>query len=516
MSQPPETRAPGLAAVLAHPHEEEPRLRYAHWLEEAGDPRGELIRVQCRLGQLFPGHPEELELLARQRDLLLQIRHGGDLGRELVRVQGELEQVAQLRRRQPIPVAEELLLALEQRQRPLLERRDELWRCIQREEERRAGLPSLPGVMWLTHRGLLGGAVQTTAAIFLSQADTLFRVAPLEVVTLVEEESGQADPEQFGACPWLERLSALILGGPAADAFAAALAASPHLPCLTKLTIGGGLSDGGVQALANSPNLGRLTHLCLSYNRDKFSAAGAAALAASPHLSVLRSLHLAQSRIGGAGAAALAASSHLRSLVTLNLRDCDVGEEGAQVLARSDLLGQLLALHLGWNSLDAGAVAQLAASPQAARLLTLYLPGNAYGDEGVTALASSPCLARLQRLHLRDSGVGDAGLKALAKGALAQGLVQLNLFDNTEVGDAGLQALAMSRRLRQMRELVLDCYAREGWRSRVTDAGVGALVKSRRLQQLRRARVSMQRVTAGMKRLFQERFTRELYPGAHA
>ena len=38
-----------LAAILATPDDDSPRLIYADWLEERGDPRGELLRVECRL-----------------------------------------------------------------------------------------------------------------------------------------------------------------------------------------------------------------------------------------------------------------------------------------------------------------------------------------------------------------------------------------------------------------------------------------------------------------------------------
>src|SRR5215218_395524 len=39
-------------AILAHPDEDTPRLVYADWLDEHGQPdRAEFIRVQCRLAR---------------------------------------------------------------------------------------------------------------------------------------------------------------------------------------------------------------------------------------------------------------------------------------------------------------------------------------------------------------------------------------------------------------------------------------------------------------------------------
>jgi uncharacterized protein (TIGR02996 family) len=41
-----------LHAVIEHPDDDGPRLVYADWLDEQGDPRGEFIRVQCELARL--------------------------------------------------------------------------------------------------------------------------------------------------------------------------------------------------------------------------------------------------------------------------------------------------------------------------------------------------------------------------------------------------------------------------------------------------------------------------------
>jgi len=64
-----------LQAILAAPDDDTPRLAYADWLEERGDPRGEFIRVQCELAQI--GNPmSEAEdsrddiLRERERELL--------------------------------------------------------------------------------------------------------------------------------------------------------------------------------------------------------------------------------------------------------------------------------------------------------------------------------------------------------------------------------------------------------------------------------------------------------------
>ena len=61
---------PFVAEIRAQPREDAPRLIYADYLDEAGDPQGELIRVQVALSHLAPGEPERRELELREDELL--------------------------------------------------------------------------------------------------------------------------------------------------------------------------------------------------------------------------------------------------------------------------------------------------------------------------------------------------------------------------------------------------------------------------------------------------------------
>ncbi|WP_088257246.1 TIGR02996 domain-containing protein [Fimbriiglobus ruber] len=55
-----------LAAIWEHPHDDLPRLVYADWLEEAGEPvrvaRAEFIRVQCELAKMPADDPGATDL----------------------------------------------------------------------------------------------------------------------------------------------------------------------------------------------------------------------------------------------------------------------------------------------------------------------------------------------------------------------------------------------------------------------------------------------------------------------
>jgi len=61
-----------IAEVLAHPDDDAPRLVHADWLEEHGDPRAALIRVQCELAATDPVEPGYGDLLLREEELLEQ------------------------------------------------------------------------------------------------------------------------------------------------------------------------------------------------------------------------------------------------------------------------------------------------------------------------------------------------------------------------------------------------------------------------------------------------------------
>jgi uncharacterized protein (TIGR02996 family) len=65
-------RAAFLADILANPDDDGPRLVFADWLAQQGDPRGELINVQCAL--VHATGAERARLVNRSSDLLS--RHG--------------------------------------------------------------------------------------------------------------------------------------------------------------------------------------------------------------------------------------------------------------------------------------------------------------------------------------------------------------------------------------------------------------------------------------------------------
>jgi uncharacterized protein (TIGR02996 family) len=58
-----------IRAILASPEDDAPRLIFADWLDERGDPRAEYLRLLCAVDGLPEGDPRTAEMTARLRML---------------------------------------------------------------------------------------------------------------------------------------------------------------------------------------------------------------------------------------------------------------------------------------------------------------------------------------------------------------------------------------------------------------------------------------------------------------
>jgi len=288
--------------IRADPRDEVPRLVYADYLEESGDPRGEFIRIQCELTHLQPADPARVGLEARESELLD------------AHAEAWLAPLRQLG-------AEGLSV-----------------RCFQ--------------------RGLIE-RVRIDARTFLSNAGELCDIAPAlycvelkNVTEAVTELGGAALPEQitsldlsanrlqspaiagWASAPWTSQLTEFNLEfNRLADEGLAHLA-SLRLPNLQKLSLGvNGVGPAGVASLTNGP-LAQLTALSLRVN--PIGDAGAKRLASWPDLANLRELDLASAELQTPGAKALAESPHLNALAHLNLCGNHIKRPGLLALAKAD------------------------------------------------------------------------------------------------------------------------------------------------------------------------------------
>jgi uncharacterized protein (TIGR02996 family) len=216
-----------LRAIWEQPHDDLPRLVYADWLDEHGEPeRAEFIRVQCELDSGRLAEPRLGQLRARESDL--RWRHGRAWGR------GPFHRGFQV----PFaPMSGEEFVAAG----------DEMFRDAPLWSVRlHAARPVLAGVLASRHLSRLYG------------------------LSLPNTDLGDDGVQALAACPRLAGLRELELPGNRIGAAGlAALAASPHLAGLTTLDlsensygeVGLQFTDAAIRALAASPHLARLVTL---------------------------------------------------------------------------------------------------------------------------------------------------------------------------------------------------------------------------------------------------------------
>jgi uncharacterized protein (TIGR02996 family) len=497
-----------LQAILESPDDYSPRLLFADWLDERGDPRGELIRVQCELASLGydPALPAfgywlfgdwDVDLasltavpawqLERQSDLL-------DLEWQLLD-QNEGTWIAPMRDMVgPCPMSSGEL-------RDFVER-------PKRIEE--------PLYGWDFRRGLVE-TVRMEARAFVRDADRLLLSAPIHDVWLYRPAGWI---RSLAGLPVLARLTALDLGEASIyhhgmdcirDADLVALAAYPYLSNLTTLGLSyHDIGIRGVKALVNSPNFPRLTALNLGSNPFLTEPRGVETLARSPVMERLTVLLLGSDaggisfEMGDAGVAVLADSPRSAGLRTLGLNSSGLGLPGIEALAASPSLSGLEVLDLGDNDLGDEGASALALAPPWSKLRMLDLDDNGIGDAGAAALAGAAWLPQLQALNLNRNKIGASGLRALLESTdlsrlqvlglgenhvhdqgiawltAAPGLTDLRLLDlfNAGIGEEGVVALAHAPSLARLRMLKLHG-------SRPGPRGIEALAASPCLGHLR-------------------------------
>lgn len=277
--------------VRANPHDDMPRLIYADYLDEAGDPRGELIRVQVELANLSIGEPARLELEERQEALL-------------------------------DAYAEDWLSPLRALGAEGVSRR-----CFE--------------------RGLIERVVMTVKN-FLVQGAELCTLAP----ALHRLELRQAKDRIGQLCerPLPPQITSLDLGccGLRGAAFDGVWRA-PWTGQLTELRLQiNHLEDQGIGNLVKA-SWPKLRKLFLGNN--KIGPSGVEILSRSNMVIQLETLGLSLNAIQDLGAQRLVQSSLLANLKELDLSSCGIGQTGAHSLSRSIHLVRLERLVLRGNPL---------------------------------------------------------------------------------------------------------------------------------------------------------------------
>jgi uncharacterized protein (TIGR02996 family) len=312
-----------MAAIVAAPDDDMPRMAFADWLDERGTEddraRAALIRAQCRLEYLPSGR--------ERRDLESEVK-------------------------------------------TLLKSNEKRWTAGLRD----AGL----GHGALFRRGFLDGLTMSPTT-FMQRGEELFRLAP--TLRSLRFPNAQSEVTDLAKSPFLGRLASVDLtlmctcGMCPIEAEIRTLFRSKHAGQLRCLNLSRDrVTVEELRVLARSSALANLTALDLSDNPVRSD--GAAALAASKHLGALTRLNLTRTDLQTAGAEALARAKHFSALKYLELSDNQISTTGVQSLVTAPFFNQLTALDLSKNPFGAAGAKALATAAAASKLERLDLRGT--------------------------------------------------------------------------------------------------------------------------------------------
>jgi uncharacterized protein (TIGR02996 family) len=383
-----------LAAIRANPDEDTPRLMFADWLDENGDPdRAEFVRLQCELAQLEEDDSDSRTLyeFLTERDYVT--KPAADWSK--------------------IDAGVHRRIALETRANDLARRHIDEWT---------PKLPKAYKASWAGFRRGFAHRVELGSFLKLgARAKRLRAAAP--AVTLVAGRLTVEDVGRMADAGLLDWLAGLDLRYESA---------------------------AGLRALGDRPEAAGVRDLRVWYD-DADAVLGA--VAESPHWSGLRSLVVTGAVATEGAAVALFGAAHLRTLRRLHLVGTAWTATAARALAANGF-SELLALRLSRCGLDDDAAEVLAACPDLARLRGLDLDSNALTGRGVTALLCAPALANLAYLGIGANPANGLDAKKLA--ALAPGALRMLHAHGCQLRTPDVRALARSPRFRNLWYLDLD------------------------------------------------------------
>ena len=484
-------------AILQSPEHDLPRLVYADWLDEQGDPLGEFIRIQCELEKIpwydprgRPLRRREMQLLTEHRRTwlgsLLEYRVRSEFHRgfpsclsltadefvknsadfiELAPIQSarlritafdsdweRLADCEDLKRLRSLslhwrwlspcpsfPQQLENLIELDLAEAPIFESTlSALFEPIVFKKLRSlslANVPTTPGVLAQLSASPVGRGLNEVSLPFLPPSKQTVR----QILRLLSHGN-------------LERLEL-----PNAAAFADGriweFLASDSIASLKVLSLeGASLSEADVFGLISAPTLSRLEELHLK-NLELSDSGTALPKVLNAGLTNLKSLDLSNSACS-ALVPALLKSEVLSNLVWLRLEGNPIPAEAMEALAASGCLSRFGELVLRKCHLGAEELRPLLETSDWGVIDELQLGMNPLGDAGVALLAECPHLEQIRKLNLRSCGITASGAKALAKSLYTRNLEELNLDDN-QIDDRGARVLALSPNWQNLQALSL-------------------------------------------------------------
>lgn len=429
-----------LQEIQSDPEDIVPRLVYADWLEENGDPLADLIRVQCELADLPVDSPDRAELVQHERELLIEHRQ---------KIVEPLQKFS----------------------------------------------PHALGV----NRGFVE-SIRLDADVLIDNADEIVQLLP-GLCSLTIRKSGKHLDELI-KLPQLEHIKSLSLGmAGLQNGGVQKLLSSPHWSGLVELNLrGNDLTVIGLRWLSEYEAMSGLRRLDLSLNQ--VTTQGLALIRKSEffqnlqHLAVaecrisqiveglrgdglprLESLDLTHTDLNESKTARLIETDRSYRTLILN-KAADFGKAAAARLGRARSTASLQHLEMSRAAVKVAGVKSVLADGglpaieylSAAGQRTLRLDGKVSSQKGTS---SSP-----RFLDLSDNGINDRTLPGILRSGIFARTVDLNLRRN-KLTDASIPVLLESDHTPELRRLHLAG-------NNLSDFVLSDLAKLPKLRQLER------------------------------
>ncbi len=503
-----------LDAIHAAPDDDTPRLIYADWLDENGDPdRAEFIRLQIDSARLPEGDPRGVDLDVRAEEILAarETEWLGEWSERLVHwsfQRGFLDAIT-IEAEPFLTRGDELFQRFPVRKVRFVDANGDapspdivdnivasanLQRIRSLEGKESTGssctwayhIPQLSS--WTGLRELSLGddfadgwdSVHEGLLVVLCGAPHLANLEALDLGVTFPDTLGDRAVELLADATFARQLVSLVLDGHGVgDTGAIRLATDSRFGRLRRLRLAncGGVTETGLRALLYSETLPHLRDICLSCTADP------RILAVAPLVAQLERLDLwpaTEERFTFSPEAwqTFGRSPHLERLRHFSVASGILGPQGAAFLRADGCMPALRGL-AAWNEPGAGdaIIGALRERPQPDRLTSLELIHSDVSAEGIHNLSTSTLLSGLSKLRLSWNMLQTNALEELLNSTyLSRRLMRLDLA-GWDLGEGGFQLLSRCPRLATLTHLNLA-------NTQLDAEGMAALLSSPYLRRL--------------------------------
>lgn len=464
-----------LDEVLAHPDDDVPRLIFADFLEEEGDPRGTFIRLQCELNKLDPLDARYLDLSLQCDELLNEHRDqwAAELKQDVRKIEfarGFIDKIT-IRARAFAKQADELFCST-----PVNWLR---FNYVKGAGEMLAETEAMSKIRRLDLSGLIIPEEDLITLLRSSHLDSLLAL-DLAHYEVSFSESVAITLAEMPAASFLEELTVN-----AGSKFLSAMGGGEGFPRLRHLTIGASHDDSGLRGVERirTPDLESLEVKCA------LKVADCESLARLP-LSNLQRLGLTSTRIPGKGLKLLADAGAFNHTVDAALAGTALNDKSLDALLHGEQLAHCEKLNLSHNyefrnrgqsrilierlarhrimanlrqlrvsGLDVSDLPWITDSPQFHALELLELESSRLGDGDVRALLNSPLPNSLKHLRLINCGIEPEVVTALREDRQFPNLIRLDLgggFDYDGMDESDVMMLLSTNAFPNVQAINLD------------------------------------------------------------